>query len=372
MATNTPDYHTLTAQKRMQRIRELLKELPPDCTGFIRSIAQTTGVLTRLSYAYDLRLFFRFLCQERAAFSDVSSQTRFTTDVLCRINARDIRAYEDFLSQYIKTQTDENDRIVAEQIVQNHELGIMRKLSSVRSFFGYLFTSELIPANVAALVTLPKTHEKVILYMEESEIERMFAAAYEGEGLTKTQQRYQKLTSVRDMAILLLFLGTGIRVSECVGIDIDDVDFERNAFLVTRKGGDQVMLYFNEQVSQALQAYMLQRERIVPMEGHENALFLSMQKRRITQRAVENLVKKYALTAAPLKKRLSPHKLRSTFGTRLYQETGDIYLVADVLGHADVNTTRKHYAAMSDQRRREAAKHVFLPTGENGEKTDDD
>ena len=72
------------------------------------------------------------------------------------------------------------------------------------------------------------------------------------------------------------------------------------------------------------------------------------------------MVKKYALIAAPLKDRLSPHKLRSTYGTNLYLETGDIYLVADALGHADVNTTRKHYADMTDDRRREAAKHVRL------------
>lgn len=95
------------------------------------------------------------------------------------------------------------------------------------------------------------------------------------------------------------------------------------------------------------------------MEGHENALFLSMQNRRITVRAVENLVKKYASNVTGLKK-ITPHKLRSTYGTALYQETGDIYLVADVLGHKDVNTTRKHYAALEDQRRRQAAKAVHL------------
>ena len=90
-------------------------------------------------------------------------------------------------------------------------------------------------------------------------------------------------------------------------------------------------------------------------------MFLSLQKRRITQRAVQNLVKKYAATAAPLKPKISPHKLRSTFATNLYNATGDIYLVADVLGHSSVDTTRKHYADMTDARRRMAAEHVQLP-----------
>ena len=139
------------------------------------------------------------------------------------------------------------------------------------------------------------------------------------------------------------------------------MDFTINGFIVTRKGGNQTILYFPESVAEALKSYLNERMQIEAVEGHENALFLSLQRRRITQRAVENLVKKYASVAAPLKKKISPHKLRSTFGTSLYQETGDIYLVADVLGHSDVNTTRKHYAAMSDMRKREAAKRVFLP-----------
>ena len=177
----------------------------------------------------------------------------------------------------------------------------------------------------------------------------------------KAQQKYQKITAKRDFAILSLFLGTGIRVSECVGININDVDLENNAFIVTRKGGNQVVLYFPPEVAEALADYMEERADTEALPGHENALFLSLQRRRITQRAVQNLVKKYASVAAPLKSRISPHKLRSTYATNLYNETGDIYLVADVLGHTSVDTTRKHYADMTDARRKMAAEHVHLP-----------
>ena len=96
------------------------------------------------------------------------------------------------------------------------------------------------------------------------------------------------------------------------------------------------------------------------MEGHEEALFLSMQNRRMAVRSVEKLVKKYATPVTGGMKKITPHKLRSTYGTSLYQETGDIYLVADVLGHKDVNTTKKHYAAMKDENKRKAAKAVRL------------
>ena len=108
-----------------------------------------------------------------------------------------------------------------------------------------------------------------------------------------------------------------------------------------------------------LKLHLSIRNEIIPETGHEEALFLSLQKKRITVRAVQNLVKKYASKVTTLKK-ITPHKLRSTYGTSLYKETGDIYLVADVLGHKDVNTTRKHYAAQADERRRMAAKAVHL------------
>ena len=105
--------------------------------------------------------------------------------------------------------------------------------------------------------------------------------------------------------------------------------------------------------------YLEERNHIIPAEGHEKALFLSLQNRRMAVRSVENLVKKYSSRVTTLKK-ITPHKLRSTYGTALYQESGDIYLVADVLGHKDVNTTRKHYAAQADERRRKAARMVHL------------
>ena len=352
-------FHGQADIKRMDRLKQLEKELPLVCTDFFRSIAQTTSTLTRLAYAYDFRLFFQYLVRENPFFADVDPRF-MTDDQLRQIKMRDIDGYQEYLMQYYVT-----DEATGEsKVVQNHELGIMRKLCSLRSLFEYLFKNGHIEANIATLVTLPKLHDKPILRLEADEMQKMLDTVASGEGLTKAQQRYLNFTRTRDTAMLLLFLGTGIRVSECVGLDLDDLDFELNAFLVTRKGGDQSILYFPDQVAQALKAYIQERSAVEPLEGHENALFLSLQKRRMTQRAVENMVKKYALVAAPLKKRISPHKLRSTFGTNLYQETGDIYLVADVLGHSDVNTTRRHYAAMSDANKRKASKLVPLPNTE--------
>ena len=176
---------------------------------------------------------------------------------------------------------------------------------------------------------------------------------------SKRQQSYNKLTKTRDIAILTLLLGTGIRVSECVGLNIEDIDFDTNGFKITRKGGAQTVLYFSEEVATSLQNYLKERLSNEFVSPEEHALFLSIQNKRIGVRAVEQLVKKYSQDCIPLK-HITPHKLRSTYGTNLYRETGDIYIVADVLGHRDVNTTKKHYAAISEDSRRKVANVVKL------------
>lgn len=344
--------------KRIMQIRSITRELPQACSDFLRSIAVTTGTFTRLAYAIDLRTFFHFLQSERVAFSD-KNLTLWSDEDLSRVSQSDLTAYVEYLTYYFKSDDESGEQPV--KALVNHDLAIKRKLCSIRSFYDFLFKNHRVPSNVTLLVPLPKIHEKPILRLNRDEMIKLLNQAETGEGMTEGQKRYQKLTAKRDYAMLSLFLGTGIRVSECVGINLSDINMEENAFLVTRKGGNQVVLYFPAEVATALAEYIEERTKIDTLPGHEDALFLSLQKRRITQRAVQNLVKKYAAVAAPLKPKISPHKLRSTFATNLYNATGDIYLVADVLGHSSVDTTRKHYADMTDARRRMAAEYVRLP-----------
>lgn len=344
--------------KRIMQIRSITRELPQACSDFLRSIAVTTGTFTRLAYAIDLRTFFHFLQSERVAFSD-KNLTLWSDEDLSRVSQSDLTAYVEYLTYYFKSDDESGEQPV--KALVNHDLAIKRKLCSIRSFYDFLFKNHRVPSNVTLLVPLPKIHEKPILRLNRDEMIKMLNQAETGEGMTERQKRYQLHTAKRDYAMLSLFLGTGIRVSECVGINLSDINMEENAFLVTRKGGNQVVLYFPAEVATALAEYIEERTKIDTLPGHEDALFLSLQKRRITQRAVQNLVKKYAAVAAPLKPKISPHKLRSTFATNLYNATGDIYLVADVLGHSSVDTTRKHYADMTDARRRMAAEYVRLP-----------
>lgn len=329
-------------------MREIVKELPGFCKAFFRGIEETTSSRTRLAYAYDLRIFFEFLHENNSVCSKMEI-TDFPLSVLDRISREDIEEYVEYVSLYEKEGRE----------ISNKERGKSRKLASLRSFYNYYFTNELIEKNPAVLVPLPKQHQKEIIRLEPNEVATLLDMVEDGDKLTKAQAKYHEKTKIRDVALLTLLLGTGIRVSECVGLDITDLNFETNGMKIRRKGGYETVLYFGDEVEEALKHYLEQRKHVVPQSGHENALFLSMQNRRISVRAVENLVKKYASNVTTLKK-ITPHKLRSTYGTTLYQETGDIYLVADVLGHKDVNTTRKHYAAIEDERRRKAARVVKL------------
>ena len=342
-------YHEQTDVENTLRLRDVLKTLPPFCRDFFRAIEPRTTTKTRISYAYDIRIFFQFLLEQNPAFKDWSMDA-FTVDVLDQITAVDLEEYEEYLKVYQagdKTET-------------NGERGLKRKMSSLRSFYAYYFKREMIHTNPTVLVDVPKIHQKSIIRLEADEVALLLDyIEHGGDDLTGQKKVYYEKTKDRDLALVTLLLGTGVRVSECVGLDIEEVDFKNNGIKVTRKGGNEMVVYFGPEVEKALKNYLEVRKNIIPVEGHEHALFYSTQRKRIGVQAVENLVKKYARQVTTTKK-ITPHKLRSTYGTALYQETGDIYLVADVLGHKDVNTTKKHYAALDDSRRRQAATAVKL------------
>ncbi len=351
MMEKTMTYHDQVTIENVRKLREVLKTLPPFAQDYFRAIEPTTSARTRISYAYDIRIFFHFLLTENPYFKDKTMQD-ITVDVLDRVQAVDIEEYQEYLKLY--------DSAEDQKLQTNGERGLKRKMSALRSFYAYYYKRERIKTNPTLLVDMPKLHEKEIIRLDVDETaELLDYIEHAGDQLTGQKKVYYEKTRLRDLAIVTLLLGTGIRVSECVGLDVTDIDFKNGGIRVVRKGGSEMMVYFGEEVERALTDYLEVRAGITPVAGHENALFYSTQRRRIGVQAVENMVKKYAREVTTTKK-ITPHKLRSTYGTALYQETGDIYLVADVLGHKDVNTTRKHYAAMDEERRRRAASAVKL------------
>ena len=327
------------------RLENILNCLPDFINEFFTGIENNTTALTRLNYAHDLRIFFDYLCRKKFKNKNISEISLADLEAL---TASDIEMFLSYLNYY-KFNGKEST---------NSERGKARKLASVRTMFKYFYNREKLAKNVTAKVPLPKLHDKEIIRLDIDEIVKLLNASESGDGLTERQKKFHVKTSLRDTAILTLFLGTGIRISELVGLNVEDVNFDDNSFIVTRKGGNRVILYFSDEIASALKKYIEQRlndektEKLKP-------LFLSAKYSRLCARAIENLVKKYAKIISPLKK-ISPHKLRSTYGTSLYRETKDIYVVAEVLGHKDVNTTKKHYAAISDDIRRDASNKVKL------------
>ena len=336
--------------ENIKKLRTMLSELPAFFKDFFRGIEPRTQSRTQIAYAYDIKIFLQFLLEENPSIKkSYKSVTEIPISVLESLTVTDIEEY----MEYLKYRDTDGKKI------SNKENAIKRKISTLKSVFKYFYRTEKLRENIMERVQLPKLHSKEIIRLDIDEVAMMIDEAERGEGLSDRQRAYHGKTKIRDVALLSLLLGTGIRVSECVGLDISDVDFKNNGILIHRKGGKEVTIYFSDEVKEALQNYYDERVLILEESGHEGAFFLSMQNKRLSVRSVEYLVKKYAKIISPLKK-ITPHKLRSTYGTNLYKETGDIYLVADVLGHSDVNTTKKHYAAIEDDRRRSARNVVKL------------
>ncbi|MFG6392581.1 MAG: tyrosine-type recombinase/integrase [Lachnospiraceae bacterium] len=344
-------YHQQSQQQNTQKLRELLNELPKFCKYFFRGIEPSTSVKTRIGYAYDLRTFFRFLIHAGLPVAGIKNISDITLEQLDILEPVDIEEYMEYLKLYSyngKTYT-------------NDERGLHRKMASLRSFYMYYKKRELIKNNPVSVIDMPKIHDHEIIRLDSDEVSELLELVENGgKGLKGIKKTYYEKNKLRNIAIFTLFLGTGIRVSECVGLNIEDVDFKENRIRIIRKGGKEEYVYFGDEVANALNDYIeISRCAVKPKDGHEHALFYSIQKRRITIQAVENLVKEYASQVTTFK-HITPHKLRSTYGTALYHQTGDIYLVADVLGHNDVNTTKKHYAAINDDKKRSAASAVTL------------
>ena len=330
----------------IERTDGIIDELPTFCRDFFVGIENNTSALTRLNYAVDLRIFFDFVTKIVIKNKSIPN---LTLPDLERISSTDIERYLSYLNSYTH-----NDKTLS-----CNDRAKQRKLASIRALYKYYFNKDKIIANTAAKVQSPKIYDKEIIRLEINEVVSMINTVESGDGLTGRQKAYHENTKIRDTAIITIFLGTGIRISELVGLNVDDIFMDSNSFVVTRKGGNRTILYFNEEVETALSNWLNYRSTIKELPKDEKALFVSLRNKRISVRNVQILVEKYAKIVTPLKK-ITPHKLRSTFGTNLYQETNDIYVVADFLGHSDINTTKKHYAAMSDDIRRNAVKRVKL------------
>ena len=337
--------HNETLMKYADKRDEILKTLPLYTKDFIRSIKNRTAVRTQYEYLKDIQAFIDYE-------KDALSVNDIEINDLAKLTKKDFEEYLEYLEKYEKRG----------KIVTNSRNSIKRKLSALRRLFGYLFENELIPSDEIRKVSMPKLNRKEIIRLDEDEASSFLDTIEKGSILTKKEQEYHRKQATRDLAIIYLLLSSGIRVSECAELDIEDIDMKKCNIRITRKGGDEATVYFSDEAAEYIEKYLQQRKNTKTPDKNEKALFLSSRKRRMSVRAIELLVKKYAKRSVPLKK-ITPHKLRATYATNLYNETGDIYLVAETLGHKDVTTTKEHYANMSEDHKKKNRNKVTFKKG---------
>ena len=340
----TYNYSAQMKDKYLNMTMELLDKLPPYCTSYINSIRERTQPRTMCGYAQDLRVFFYFLLQNNPALKG-KTEKEISLEVLNALDQDDIVEYMMWLESYT----------IDGVKYHNERQGKKRKLSSLRSFYKYLTTTKgLIKNNPAVAVDPPKILKKEVRPLDQDErvhlfeeIEKEYEDAVKKAILPDAGKRERLMPSLvlRDKAIIYLFLGSGMRISELVGIDLNDIKPELNRINIVRKGGKYDHVYISDEVMDAVSEYAYggPRDAIGVYDEDSEALFLSSARTRITVRSVERQIKKYADRALGEKSGITPHKCRSTFGTQYYEATHDLYATADVLGHASVETTRKHY-----------------------------
>lgn len=332
------------------KVLDAVKELPEYAASYILSISGATSPSTCLEYYRDIRRFLLFVVE--SCVYDISDIRDITAEMLENLDV-------DFLNTYFNLYLGayENNG----KIQSNKKVSIRRKMSSVKSLYAFMTENELILKNPMLRIKPPKVTDKEIIYLNSEETHDFLKTVKHGKSnASSMQEKYHSLQERRDYALVNLLLGTGIRVSECVGLDIKDIDISHSALHITRKGGNEDVVYMNDDLTEIMADYLTYRKTLNPLPGHENALFLSLQRKRMGVRSVEVLIKKYK-DQTGISKHITPHKLRSTYGTNLYEATGDLYLTAKNLGHRSVTTTEKFYSSMSEKHKYEN-RNAYKPT----------
>ena len=324
-----------------------LKAMPDFFREYIVAKSVSKASSTLYAYFIDMRVFLSFIKERdhlQMNFEDMG------IDVLGRLKPRDILEYRDHLAH------------------TNSLVGIKRKFSSLSAVYTYFCKTGVLSSNPVRAVDMPKINQKRVEVLKSNEIERIFSAIENGSSLSEySRKRFHESTKYRDLAIVALLLSSGIRVSELVGLNVRDIDFDHpdedssgniiyEAY-VSRKGGNEDRIYLTEETIGYIQRYM-ETNRKEMLRGksdeEEPALILSLKGRRISVGSVEALIKKHALTTVPTKN-VHPHMFRKTRGTQVYNETNDLKLTAAVLGDKSVEVVNTHYVAGNEQNRKDAA-----------------
>lgn len=328
-------YRKQTDQINNEKTKEILNELPDFVQDFFTSmIVNSKSSRTILEYAYEIKCFLIY----------VSEKTNTPIKDISEKNIEELTAsfIERYLGELSKSQNTLSENTRA------------RKLSALRSFYGYYYKNKRISSNPCQLVDMTKKHKKDVEALSRDEIAALIEVVENGYGLTEKEMTYYEKTKLRDKAIIYVLTGTGMRVSELCGLDILDYDYDNACLNIIRKGGNFDKVFVGETVEEVLLEYLEHGRDILKPYQNETALFVSLQGKRMSVRSVEKMVKKYAILAN-LPSSTHAHTLRASFATSLYEETGDVYMIKEALNHSSLETS-KHYIGGSTERKRKAAR----------------
>lgn len=342
---------------KQNTLRNYLSELPDFVFRFIDYYYDGESVNTQLAFALDIKIFLNFLIVTKKFPYDTLEE--FSDNDMEQISVDDLLEYKSYLKQYTLTYTDADGQSYS-RTHRNSSFGINRKMSSLRSLFSYLYKTDKISQNITLKVDMNKLVQKIKKPLTLQETMRLMDVILNGEKYFKGRLQTEYLNrKKRDVALYLTYLGTGVRVSELVNLDVSDIDFETSSFTVTRKGGNEDEIFMPVQVENELLEYLEWRKE---QNYNTSALFVSRNGDRLTISSVEHNLKTYCLAAGITNKdKTRPHALRRTFACTLLEEGVDIKMVAELMGHKNIEVTHKFYAQYSSKAKKEIMRSREIP-----------
>ncbi len=350
--SDKPDHLVYKEQLTIQRCLEIERALPSFMGDFFLFLKSAVAVSSRLAYLEDIAFFCQYLVDE-TDLTDAETLREISLEDFNRIRSRDVNY---FLGQYCQRyEIEEKNQI---KVMENHQRSLARKKSSLSVLFKNLYRDGILKQNITDgfnPIQLPKPQPDAIKRLDIDEVVQLLDLVENGTLLSEKEKSYWMKTRLRDRAVLVLFLTYGLRVNELQQLDVSSFNFHRGEFKIYRKRGKESLMPINQSCERVIRDY-LAKERPpaakIP-EEHRNALFLSLQKKRMTIRTIRNLVKKYTalVLGTTAQDGYSPHKLRATAATSLIQQGFSIFDVQNLLDHDNVTTTQLYAAHRKDAKR---------------------
>lgn len=331
-------------------LTKILTTLPDFVFDYIEMAYSGESVNTQIGYSIDIKTFLEYL--RRFRFRDIERIDEFTPAHLNDVTLRDLNGFKAYLQEYESEYVNAAGKTI-KRIRRNNEYGINRKLSGIRGLFLYLYKNDLIDHNVTDKLDFKKIHQKMKKPLSTQDTINLIDVLYEGENYFEGRSRASYLNrKQRDIALFTAYLGTGCRVSELVNLNINDVDFESSSFIVTRKGGDQQEVFMPLQVENEMLKYMEQRLDMKNVKDTD-ALFISRNGKRILPQTVEKNLKTYCKAAGITDPdKMHPHALRRTFACNMIADGVDIKMVAELMGHKNIEVTHRYYTQYAVEKRK--------------------